>query len=121
MVGRSGTPKERKMASKHRTPPTLGKKGNMLEYDIIKPKPIFWLFEKVVKNHENFELLDKMVVLEPTNLWSTVRVLAGALFLFETRSSMGGGFGKIRPTHHHHPPNTPHPPPPPITISETGP
>ena len=62
MVGRSGTPKERKMASKHRTPPTLGKKGNMLEYDIIKPKPIFWLFEKVVKNHENLALVVQMVV-----------------------------------------------------------
>ena len=62
MVGRSGTPKERKMASKHRTPPTLGKKGNMLEYDIIKPKPIFWLFGKVVKNQEISELVAQTVV-----------------------------------------------------------
>ena len=44
------------MASKHRTPPTLGKKGNMLEYDIIKPKPIFWLFGEVVKNPEKFSI-----------------------------------------------------------------
>ena len=50
------------MASKHRTPPTLGKKGNMLEYDIIKPKPIFWLFGKVVKNQEISELVAQTAV-----------------------------------------------------------
>ena len=97
------------MASKHRTPPTLGKKNNMLEYDIIKPKPILWLFGKIVKNQKIIELVAQMAVQSAWNLTLSVRILTGDYFYLKLEAQLVGDSAKYAPpittttTTQHHP------------------